>query len=187
MTVLVAYASRRGSTRGVAERIAARLRSHGLDVHMDPLLGREQVGRFQGVVLGSPVYSRKWEREAVEFCRRNAPALAGHPVWTFSVGWAGREDDGAAPDARHLDEVLDLVEAREHRFFLGALDTADLPFFQRLTFRLRGGRSGDFRDWAAIDAWTDEIARELTGSPGDAGTSDRPREQPRTKILRGRR
>ena len=164
MTVLVAYASRRGSTRGVAERIAARLRGHGLDVHMDPLLGREQVGRFQGVVLGSPVYSRKWETEAVDFCRRNAPALAGHAVWTFSVGWAGHGEDGLPPDARHLDEVHRLVPAREHRFFLGALDTADLPLGQRLAFRMRGGRSGDFRDWAAIDAWTDEIARQLTAS-----------------------
>jgi menaquinone-dependent protoporphyrinogen oxidase len=162
MTVLVAYASRAGATRGVAERIAGRLRSHGLDVHMDPLLGREEVGRFQGVVLGSPVYSRKWETEAVEFCHRNAEALAGHPVWTFSVGWAGR--DGSAPDARHLDQIHRLVPARDHRFFLGALDPADLPLFQRLAFRVRGGRFGDFRDWTAIDGWTDEIARQLTTS-----------------------
>ena len=162
MTVLVAYASRRGATRGVAERIAARLRGHGLDVHMDPLLGREEVGRFQGVVLGSPVYSRKWETEAVDFCSRNAAALAGHSVWTFSVGWAGK--DGASPDARHLDEIHRLVPVRDHRFFLGALNPADLPPFQRLTFRLRGGRSGDFRDWAAIDGWSDEIARQLAPS-----------------------
>ena len=168
MTVLVAYASRRGATRGVAERIAARLRSHGLDVHMDPLLGREQVGHFQAVVLGSPVYHRTWETEAVDFCRRNAPALAGHAVWTFSVGWVGH-GDGTTPDARHLDEIHHLVPAREHRFFLGALNPADLPLFQRLAFRMRPtrmrrGRFGDFRDWAAIDAWTDDIARQLTAS-----------------------
>ena len=162
MTVLVAYASRRGSTRGVAERIAARLRGHGLDVHMDPLLGREEVGRFQGVVLGSPIYGHRWETEAVEFCHRNAQALSGHPVWTFSVGWAGR--NGATPDAKHLDDIHRLVPVRDHRFFLGALDPSDLPVFQRLSFRLRGGRSGDFRDWTAIDGWTDEIARQLITS-----------------------
>jgi menaquinone-dependent protoporphyrinogen oxidase len=164
MTVLVAYASRRGSTRGVAERIAARLRDHGLDVHLDPLLGREEVGRFQAVVVGSPVYSGEWEREAVDFVRRNAPALAGHAVWTFSVGWLGHDKDGTPPDARHLDEIHRLVPAREHRFFLGALDAADLPLLQRLTFRMRGGRSGDSRDWPAIESWTDEIARQLTTS-----------------------
>jgi menaquinone-dependent protoporphyrinogen oxidase len=187
MTVLVAYASRRGSTRGIAERIAARLRGHGLDVHLDPLLGREQVGRFEAVVLGSPVYSRRWEREAVDFCRRNAPALAGHAVWTFSVGWAGHEEGGAPLDARHLDEVHQLVPAREHRFFLGALDTADLPLLQRLTFRLRGGTSGDHRDWAAVDTWADEIAGRLTATRGGAMAGDRPGGQTRTKAGRGRR
>lgn len=186
MTVLVAYASRRGSTRGIAERIAARLSGHGLDVHMDPLLGREQVGRFEAVVLGSPVYSRRWEREAVDFCRRNAPALAGHAVWTFSVGWAGHEGDGSAPDARHLDEVHDLVPVREHRFFLGALDTADLPLLQRLTFRMRGGRSGDHRDWAAVDAWADEIAGQLTASRSGATAGDPPAGRTRTETGGGR-
>jgi menaquinone-dependent protoporphyrinogen oxidase len=162
VTVLVAYTSRAGSTRGVAERIAARLRSFGLEVHLDPLLGREEVSRFQAVVLGSPIYSGEWETEAVDFLRRNAPALAGHALWTFSVGWVGT--DGTTHDAKHLDEIHSLAQAREHRFFVGALDSADLPLFQRLAFRMRGGKSGDFRDWAAIDAWTDEIARQLTAS-----------------------
>ena len=83
-------------------------------------------------------------------------------MWTFSVGWAGH--DGTTPDARHLDEIHRLVPVRDHRFFLGALDAAELPPFQRLAFRLAGRRSGDFRDWPAIDAWTDEIARQLTSS-----------------------
>src|SRR3954462_14707841 len=102
MTVLVAYTSRAGSTRGVAERIAARLGSHGLDVHLDPLLGREQVGRFQAVVLGSPIYSHEWEPEAVDFCRRHAAALADHPMGTFSVGWPAHGSTAQPPDARNL-------------------------------------------------------------------------------------
>ena len=165
MTVLVAYASRRGATRGIAERIAARMRAGALDVHLDPLLGREQVGRFQAVVLGSPLYSGQWESEAVDFCRRNAAALAGHPVWTFSVGWpdAGSPED-PHPDAKNLAEVHQLVAVREHRYFLGALDSAELPPLQRLVFRMRGHQAGDLRDWAAIDAWTDDIARQLTAS-----------------------
>ena len=162
MTVLVAYASRRGSTRGIAERIAARLGDHGLAVHLDPLLGREQVGRFEAVVLGSPIYSGEWETEAIDFLRRNAPALAGHALWTFSVGWVGK--GGTTHDAKHLDEIHRLAQDREHRFFVGALDSADLPLVQRLKFGMRGGRSGDFRDWAAIDAWADEIARQLAAS-----------------------
>lgn len=168
MTVLVAYASRRGSTREIAERIAARLRGHGLDVHLDPLLGREQVGHFQAVVLGSPIYGSRWEREAVDFCRRNAASLAGHAVWTFSVGWPGT-GDGEERDARHLDEVHRLVPAREHRYFHGALSSTDLPLLRRAAFRMRRGRTGDLRDWPAIDAWADGVARQLTAGTGSTG------------------
>jgi menaquinone-dependent protoporphyrinogen oxidase len=163
MTVLVAYASRAGSTRGVAERIAARLQSHGRDVHLDPLLGLEEVNRFEAVVLGSPIYSGAWETEAVDFLLRNARALAGRPLWTYSVGWVGK--NGVTHDAKGLDEIERLAPAREHRFFVGALDASDLKLFQRIAFKRRGGMSGDLRDWAAIDAWADEIARQLSASP----------------------
>ncbi|MGZ4568591.1 MAG: flavodoxin domain-containing protein [Blastococcus sp.] len=166
MTVLVAYASRHGATHGVAERIAARLRAHGFDVHLDPLLGREDVRRFEAVVVGSPVYSGHWEDEAVAFVRRNAAALAGHPVWTFSVGWLahhrGLLRKESWSDARGLAQLDQLLPAHEHRFFAGALSPAELPLLQRWAFRLAGGRYGDFRDWAAIDAWTDGIAQHST-------------------------
>ncbi|MGZ4539941.1 MAG: flavodoxin domain-containing protein [Blastococcus sp.] len=130
MTVLVAYASRHGATHGVAERIAARLRAHGFDVHLDPLLGREDVRRFEAVVVGSPVYSGHWEDEAVAFVRRNAAALAGHPVWTFSVGWLahhrGLLRKESWSDARGLAQLDQLLPAHEHRFFAGALSPAEL-------------------------------------------------------------
>ena len=64
-----------------------------------------------------------------------------------------------------IHEIERLAPAREHRFFAGALDASDLRLIQRIAFRRRGGMSGDLRDWAAIDAWADEIARQLTASP----------------------
>jgi menaquinone-dependent protoporphyrinogen oxidase len=176
MTVLVAYASRRGATRGVAERIAARLEAHGFEVHRDPLLGREGVARFEAVVLGSPVYSGHWEDEAIGFIRRNAGVLAGRPLWTFSVGWLthhrGLLRRESWSDAKGLAELDRLLPPREHRFFAGALSPAELPRFQRWAFRLAGGRYGDFRDWTAIDAWADEITADLAGPGQVAQTPD---------------
>jgi menaquinone-dependent protoporphyrinogen oxidase len=166
--VLVAYASRRGSTREVAGRIAARLGAQGYGVHVDPLLGRAEVHRFEAVVLGSAVYGGHWEDEAVGFVRRNAAALAGRPLWTFSVGWLAhhrgllRKESWA--DAKGLAELDRLLPARDHRFFAGALSPVELPVGRRTAFRLAGGRYGDFRDWAAIDAWTDDIARQLAAA-----------------------
>lgn len=166
MTVLVAYASRHGATHGVADRMAARLMAHGFDVHLDPLLGQESVTRFEAVVLGSPVYGGHWEDEAVSFVRRNARALTGRPLWTFSVGWLAHHRGllrrESWSDAKGLAELDRLLPPREHRFFAGAMASAETPVLQRMAFRLAGGRYGDYRDWAAIDAWADEIAQQLT-------------------------
>ena len=164
MTVLVAYTSRAGSTRGVAERIAARLQSHGREVHLDPLLGREEVYRFEAVVLGSPIYSGR-----VGDRGRRLPAPGTPAPWpvapcgpSASAGWA-RTGSPTTPRAGQKSQHL--APAREHRFFAGVLDASDLKLIQRIAFRRRGGQSGDLRDWAAIDAWADEIARELSASP----------------------
>ena len=116
MTVLVAYTSRAGSTRGVAERIAARLRSHGRDVHLDPLLGREEVDRFEAVVLGSPIYSGAWETEAVDFLLGATPAPWPDTRCGPSAS-AGSGKNGVTHDAKGLDEIQRLAPAREHRFF----------------------------------------------------------------------
>ena len=169
MTVLVAFASRRGTTREVAQRIGARLMAHGFGVHLDPLLGREEVGRFDAVVLGSAVYGGNWEPEAVGFVGRNAAVLAGRPLWTFSVGWLahhrGLLRKESWSDAKGLAELDRLLPTRDHRFFAGALSPAELPLGRRTAFRLAGGRYGDFRDWDAIDGWTDEIAGQLLAAP----------------------
>ena len=57
-----------------------------------------------------------------------------------------------------------LVQARGHRLFSGVVRKQHLTPGGRAKFRLMGGRYGDFRDWAQIDAWADAVADELHGS-----------------------
>jgi menaquinone-dependent protoporphyrinogen oxidase len=66
------------------------------------------------------------------------------------------------------------MRPRGSRVIFWALDPTAKPI--RLAGRFMAGMqaskdllpAGDFRDWPAIDAWADEIAREL-GAPGTAG------------------
>lgn len=88
MTVLVAYASAHGSTRTVAERVAARLGRHGLDVELAALDAVPDVGPYRAVVLGSAVHNGAWLPEAVDCVRRQRASLFARPVWMFSVGMA---------------------------------------------------------------------------------------------------
>src|SRR5687768_10132172 len=87
--VLVAYASAHGSTRRLAERIAAGLRRHGTRVKLAAVDEVTELRQYSAIVLGSPVYNQSWLPGASEFVQRNRDALASRPVWLFSVGALG--------------------------------------------------------------------------------------------------
>ena len=99
MTVLVAYATKHGSTREVAESIACTLKAFAADVEFgearevrsQPGHGPGQARRWTLVVLGAPLYSGRWHRDAHRFLRRHRKELAGVPVAVFGMG--PRKDD----------------------------------------------------------------------------------------------
>lgn len=49
----------------------------------------------------------------------------------------------------------------DHHLFTGVVRPEHVPLFGRLLFRLAGGRFGDFRNWAEIDKWAEDIAKDL--------------------------
>lgn len=166
MVVLVGWASRYGSTRGVAARLAAVLRDRGLEVDLRRLGATEQVTDYDAFVLGSAVYSGAWLPEATDFVKRHEAALARRPVWTFTVGrlrgQRGPLRRVSWPDAGDVGEIAPSVQPREHRFFDGALNPAVMSRAERALFRSLGGRYGDFRDWPQIEEWAGAIAHDLT-------------------------
>ena len=176
-TVLVAYASRHGSTKGVAERIAGRLEERGSRVDLLPVGQVGGVEPYDGVVFGSPVYNGAWLPEGEELVRANLGALAERPVWLFSVGSFGDRKRVVGPlmtrEPRGIGGVCESIQPRDYRVFAGVIDRHQWPFFARLFLRALGGRLGDNRDWKDIDAWSVGIARALRpkalSMPGQEG------------------
>lgn len=166
-SVLVGYATASGSTAGVAERIAARIREAGHEVECRPVGPELDPSRFDAIVLGSAVHDMAWLAPAVDFLRR----MSGTgPTWFFSVG--GVEPHG--PITRRLTDLeITRVEqgfppafrGREHRLFAGVVRMAGLALWGRVFWRLIGGRDGDHRDWPAIDAWARHIGSDLASPP----------------------
>ena len=79
------------------------------------------------------------------------------------------------PDAKDLADLHRLVPVRGHRFLSGVLDPARLTPVERLLFRAVGGRYGDEAGRDDVDAWADEIARELrTARPRPGAPSGTP-------------
>ena len=61
-----------------------------------------------------------------------------------------------------VEPYLDRVHPRDTRLFSGVVSRGQFPPVSRALLRLAGARYGDYRDWAAVDAWADLIADELT-------------------------
>ena len=173
MAVLVGYGTENGSTAGVAERIAERLRHHGLGVDVLPMTEVTEVTRYEAAVLGSAIHGGKWLPPARQFVELNGSALRAIPVWLFSVSTLGDEESMFPPgvakrlramrkDTTEVALFRTAVHPREHHNFAGSIARQDWPAFGRLFFRTFGGRYGDHRNWSAIDAWADRIAAEMT-------------------------
>jgi menaquinone-dependent protoporphyrinogen oxidase len=173
MKVLVAYASRYGATRAIAERIAEKLTEAGHEAQARPVKAVTDLAGYQAFVIGSAVYFGKWLKDGTEFVRRNHAGLAAdRPVWLFSSGPLGTETtDADGRDVRAVAEPAEVAEFREsihpgdHRVFFGALTPGKLGFRDRMIKALPAGRTllpeGDFRAWTEIDAWANQIAHEL--------------------------
>jgi len=166
--VLVAFASRHGATRGVAERIAARLREPGLAVVLGGVEDIEEVPPECAVVLGSPVYDQRWPPEFDDFVARHLRSLAARRVWLFSVGTFGDRRRVAGPlmlrEPRNIRQVREAIGPEDYRVFAGVIRREQWPMPSRMLYHAFGGRLGDNRDWPEIDAWAAAIAEALAGS-----------------------
>jgi menaquinone-dependent protoporphyrinogen oxidase len=157
MAVLVAYASKHGATREIAERVAQTISAAGQQAVARPVTAAGDLAGYDAFVVGSAVYMGHWQKEAAEFVRRNRAVLAGRPVWLFSSGPLGTEpadaqgqDLTAAAEPRELAEFTEAIHPRGHSVFFGALDPGRLGLGERALRKLPAARvimpEGDFRD-----------------------------------------
>jgi menaquinone-dependent protoporphyrinogen oxidase len=160
--VLVCYASRFGSTRAIAEHVAAVLSERGSSVDVKPASEVDTVDGYDVVVFGSAVFNQKWMAAGERFVNENVEALAARAGWLFSVGTFGDTKRVIGPLMRREPTGIRTIEAalhpRDYRVFAGVIDRHQWPFFSRLFYHALGGHLGDNRDWPAIDAWAAEIA-----------------------------
>jgi menaquinone-dependent protoporphyrinogen IX oxidase len=168
--VLVVVASKHGSTREIARSLVRRLAAppadggSGLTAVTHPADQRPDPTPFDAVVLGSAVYAGRWLEDAREYASHHAEALRARPVWLFSSGPIG--DPPFPPDDPYdAAPMAAITGARAHRVFPGRLDTSLLTFGERAMVTAMRAPLGDFRDWDAVEAWADEIAASLTGTP----------------------
>ncbi|MFN8162452.1 MAG: flavodoxin domain-containing protein [Solirubrobacterales bacterium] len=164
MNVLVAYASKRGSTAEIAENVAATLRRAGLEVDCEVAGDVSRLDPYDAVVLGSAVYLKRWRGDARQFLRKHRKALEGMPFWVFSSGPTGdpAKDDAAWTEPARIVEKVEALGARGHVVFGGRVPSQPHGPFEKAMVEGVPPEYRDRRDWDEIRAWATAVAAELT-------------------------
>jgi menaquinone-dependent protoporphyrinogen oxidase len=156
--VLIAYASKRGSTEQVARGIGEALRGLGYTTKVEVARDVKDVEGYRAVVLGGSIYFGKWHSDARGFLKRHHTALASLPFAVFALGPGKATEEDFASSRQQFDhalEKLDGIEPRAVMVFGGAVDPEKLHFpFNRMP-------KTDIRDWPEIRAWAQALPADL--------------------------
>jgi menaquinone-dependent protoporphyrinogen oxidase len=163
-SVLVAYATRYGSTQEVAEAVATTLRERGLAVDIQPMREVRTLEGYRAIVLGAPLYMFHWHKDALHFLARYRAALIARPVAIFALGPFHAEEKEFQEVRAQLDKELakfPWLTPAALAIFGGKFDPQKLTFPYNLVPALKSMPASDVRDWAAIHAWASDLATQF--------------------------
>ena len=158
-SVLVVYATKYGSTGEVAEAIAARLRTHGIESTAVPARQVKDLAGYSAVVLGTALYFFHWRGEAHRFLKRNRESLASLPVAVFGLGPIEDTPEHFTGAREHLDKGLAKhawLKPVAVTVFGGKVEPSALRFPDNNP-AMRAIGPVDLRDFDAVDAWADSL------------------------------
>jgi menaquinone-dependent protoporphyrinogen oxidase len=161
--ILIAYASRLGSTREIAQVIGKVLARRGIGVEVRPVEEVEHLEGYQAVMVGSPIREGQWLPEARDFVQTHRDALRQLPLVYFAVSGLM---SNPTPEHFHevygyLSEVRAMAEPWEVGIFAGSLDYDRLEPHQLVKVLSKGLPKGDFRRWQDVQAWAEDVADRL--------------------------
>ena len=165
-SILVAYASRYGSTQEVAGAVAATLRERGLEVDLQPMRKVRTLEGYYTVVLGAPIYIGSLHKDAQRFLAQHREALSEQPVAIFALGPTHDDEAEMQGSRAQLDKELakfPWLAPITVEMFVGKYDPAKLKLPDRLIASLpaspqHGMPASDLRDWTAIRNWANNLA-----------------------------
>ena len=160
--VLIAYASKSGSTGEISEAIAQDLCDAGYSVDVKLVKDAKDLSGYDAVVVGSAIRMGNPLNEAVKFIKKNKKVLQKIPVAYFTVGIAMKEKTEEAEEKAlsFMGKMTEQYDPKVMTAFAGVVDYQKLsPFFRKVLSAADDETmgEGDFRDWDAIHAWAAEL------------------------------
>jgi menaquinone-dependent protoporphyrinogen oxidase len=164
-SILIAFATKNGSTCEVAAEVAGRLSARGIVTYSCAAADVDSLDGYDGIVLGSALYLGRLHRDGSSFLHRFRRELLSRPLAVFAMGPRTLAEDDIASSRRELDAALAKEPALRPfatAVFGGVFDPAQHRFpFNRMP-------ASDVRDWRAISTWADDVARRFTSDKAAA-------------------
>jgi menaquinone-dependent protoporphyrinogen oxidase len=170
MKVLVAYASKHGSTADVARFIGDVLKEHDVDVTVSGVEQVTSAAGYDAFLLGTPIYGGMWLSEMSQFIEKFEKDLSGKLNYLWMMCIRILEEGGYEHAIQNYvhQEALHKIGVKEVVAFAGKLKLDEIDWNERWTLsihydgqRLPGSVSDDFRDWNAIREWAKKVRGEL--------------------------
>jgi len=163
--ILVTYASRTGTTAGVADAIGKTLSGKGASVDVIAMKDVKNIEQYSAVVAGSAIQAAKWLPEAIDFLVANKNELVKKPFAAFQVCMTLAMPNGEKYRqgvSAWMDPVRNIVKPLKEGIFAGKLTLKEVPSFSdRLKFRISiligVWKEGDHRNWDEIKKWSEEL------------------------------
>ncbi|MFU8772631.1 MAG: flavodoxin domain-containing protein, partial [Anaerolineales bacterium] len=157
--ILVAYATRAGSTVEIAIAIGESLSQRNYIVEVRPVIDQPDINPYQAVIIGSAIRMGNWLTEAMEYIKHNQQILNQKPVALFTAHMlnAGDDETSRANRLAYLNPVREILTDPEEAFFAGKMDFTKLSFLDRMISRMVGAVEDDLRDWDKIRTWAQAV------------------------------
>jgi menaquinone-dependent protoporphyrinogen oxidase len=168
-SILIAYATRSGSTGEVANAIATAVREAGIEAEVLPVNKVSSLDGKTAVILGAPLYIGQLPKPFHKFLASHRAALSQLQSWCFVLGPTRTEPGDFEMAGKQAEKQLaryPWFHPVQVQVFGGKWDANNLPLLFSLTRYLPMNPLGkvpssDIRDWTAIRAWGQGIARQL--------------------------
>jgi menaquinone-dependent protoporphyrinogen oxidase len=154
--VLVAYGSKHGATREIAEALAEALRADGVDAYAESALTADP-RTARAVVLGVALYTGRLHPHAKRFLERYEDVLAELPLAVFGSGPRTVEPEDLTSSLRQLRSGMRAAVPHLRPVSLTVFGGAIDP--HKLRWPLSRMQASDARDWEAVRAWATDLAQ----------------------------
>ena len=161
--ILVAYASKSGTTVDVAQTIGKSLSDKGANVDVKPAKAVTSLDGYRAVVIGSGIRMGQWLPEAVEFVKTNQAKLNQLPIAYFTVPLLHVDDSEESRTIRttYTEPVRKILTPKTEVFFAGRLVYSKLSLIELMLSKAMKAQEQDLRDWNKIRAWAEGLAPTL--------------------------